>query len=61
MNNRKCKCNCPHGDCEHDWTEENIYGVCRECGVTWADHHEEIYDREVFRNLQRIMKLRRVK
>lgn len=57
MSNQKqeCRCHCPHGGCEHNWTEETKDGVCRECGISWVEHRNEIYDMELFANLQRIM------
>lgn len=49
----KCKCNCPQGTCEHNWTEQTENGVCRECGESWKFHRDMIIDEMQFEELLR--------
>jgi hypothetical protein len=53
MDERKCTCNCPKGFCEHNFDMETFGGVCRECGETWEDHRDEVFDRMNFEALLR--------
>jgi len=48
-----CECRCPHGRCDHNWSEHTAMGVCRECGMSWREHQEQVLDEMQFENLRK--------
>lgn len=43
-----CKCDCPFGNCNHEWNDENLDAICQICNITWQKHKNLITERCIF-------------